>query len=403
MRVLMITQSFYDFDGRILRQTAALTKNNIDVEVICLNLGNFPKYNKVENVNVYRIMKKFPQDKFFHYIFFSVAFLIKSFVITFKLLFKNKPDIVQVHNMPDYLVFAAIFHKFAGVPVVLDMHDLTVELFKEKWGERKFKYLRPVLVAVEKMCVKFSDKVITVSDQCGEKLMERGLPEDKLTIVMNVADSQSFPYYKNRNFNKIESGLKLFYHGTFAERYGLHNTLYALPDVVKRIPSTVFYIVGKFENEYGNYLKKLAIELNIADNVSFNHPIPYEKVGEELKFVDIGIITETVFEYTNLGIPTKAFEYAATGLPFAINDIEINRSVFRNESVAFIHHNNKKQIASELINLCLNPERRKKMSLNAYADVMKVSDEVMRERYLDLMKSLSTNHKSSIVGKFKLR
>jgi len=84
-------------------------------------------------------------------------------------------------------------------------------------------------------------------------------------------------------------------------------------------------------------------------------------------------------------------------LPFVINDVEINRSVFTEESVVFVHHNNSKQIADEIIDLCLNPDRRKKMSSNAHSDVMKVSDRVMSERYLNLMKSLTINHKDSVV------
>jgi glycosyltransferase involved in cell wall biosynthesis len=365
MYIVMIAQSLYDFDARILRQSEALANNDNRVDIICLGNEQYPKSEKTGNITVYRVMNKFSQENIFYYILYSLIFQLKSSIKALGLLIKEKPDVIQVHNMPDYLVFAAIFHKIKRVPVVLDIHDLTVELFKEKWGKKKFKFFKPLLIAIEKLSTKFADRVITVSEQCGRKLMERGLPGSKLTIVMNVADSKSFTYYSEREFKKIERNLKLFYHGTIAERYGLDNTIIALPGVIEKIPGTVFYIFGKFDVEYRNFLEKLIQELKISENVCFKAPVPYESVSEEFKLADIGVITETILEYSNLGIPTKAFEYAAAGLPFIINDLQVNRSVFRDESVVFVHHNNTKQISDEIINLCLNPERRKKMSENA--------------------------------------
>ena len=391
-KVLMIAQSFYDYDARILRQTSTLIQNNIDVDIICLGMGDYLKYEKLDNVNVHRIMKKFQQDKVLHYVFFSIIFLFKSMFKTWMLMIKKKPDIIQIHNMPDYLVFTAFLHKLVGIPVVLDIHDLTVELFKEKWGEKKYNLLRPVLVFTEKLSVKFADKVITVSEQCGERLQERKVPKEKLTIVMNVADSNNFKYNKERKFEKIEKNLKLIYHGTIAERYGIHHTIVALPLVLEKIPGSEFRILGNFDSEYGSSLKRLAEDLEIEDNVRFDELIPYDKVNEEFKKQILAIITQNVVEYSNFGIPTKAYEYAASGLPFIINDLPVNRSVFEEESVSFIRHDNTEHIAREIIDLALNPERRKKMSENAYSDLQRISVDNMNARYLKLINSLITNN-----------
>ncbi len=40
-KVLMIAQSFYDLDPRILKQTKVLINNGIMVDIICLGVGDY--------------------------------------------------------------------------------------------------------------------------------------------------------------------------------------------------------------------------------------------------------------------------------------------------------------------------------------------------------------------------
>lgn len=43
-------------------------------------------------------------------------------------------NVIHVHTLPDFLVFSTIFPKFMGAKVILDMHEITPELFKFKYG-----------------------------------------------------------------------------------------------------------------------------------------------------------------------------------------------------------------------------------------------------------------------------
>lgn len=390
-KVLMIAQSFYDLDPRILKQTKVLINNDINVDIICLGEGSYKKEEMLDDVHVYRIMRKFNQEKILSYILNSAIFLIKALLKSIILGAKNNYNLVQIHNMPDYLVFAALKFKFSGVPVVLDIHDLTVELFKEKWGIKKFRYMKHILTFTEKICVKFADKIITVSEQCGERLLSRGLPPDKLTIVMNVPDSSMFSYNKNRNFVEISTKLRLIYTGTVAERYGIHLAIKAIYNVAKVIPDTIFEIYGNSETTYYHYLKKLISKLNLFHNVKFNGVIPYEQISEKIKDADIALVMSVNSEYTNLGIPTKIFEYANSGLPIIVTDIETVRMVFGEEAMRYVNTENTDQISQTIIELCKNPELRKNMSINAYNRAQEFSGDIMIRRYLDLIKMSLTN------------
>ena len=390
-RVLMIAQSFYEFDPRILRQASVLVKNNYCVDIICLNHNNSPKIEKIGGVNVYRVMNKFEQDQVILYIINSFIFLLKAFLKSLTFFPKKRPDVVQIHNMPDYLVFSAMFYKILGTPVILDIHDLTVELFKEKWGEKKFKRLKPLLTLSERLSVKFANKVITVSDQCGEKLIDRGLPKDKLTIVMNVPDLENFEYDKDRKFEKLVNGLHLVYHGTIAERYGIHNIIKVLPLLIDKLPKMVFHLIGNIESEYGIYIKKLVSDLSLENNVHFEKPILNNKISEKLKSIDIGIAIADETEYSNFGIPTKVFEYTSVGLPVIVTDLKAIRSIYRESSIVLVDPGNSKYIADEIVRMAFNPEFRRTLSMHANEDLEKISYSIMSSRYLNLIKSISQN------------
>jgi hypothetical protein len=45
---------------------------------------------------------------------------------------RRRPDVVQVHNPPDFLVSAALLPEALGARVVLDIHDLSSDMF-EMW------------------------------------------------------------------------------------------------------------------------------------------------------------------------------------------------------------------------------------------------------------------------------
>ncbi len=114
------------------------------MDVICLGVDEQSETEVVNGVTVKRIMKVFPKNSIFHYLLFSTLFFIKAilYFVTF-LSIKNKYSLIQIHNMPDHLVFVAFFQNIFGVPVLLDIHDLTLELFREKWSNLLFNLILP--------------------------------------------------------------------------------------------------------------------------------------------------------------------------------------------------------------------------------------------------------------------
>ena len=45
---------------------------------------------------------------------------------------KHAYDVIHVHNMPDFLVFSALFPKLLGAKVILEVQDVSPELMAAK-------------------------------------------------------------------------------------------------------------------------------------------------------------------------------------------------------------------------------------------------------------------------------
>ncbi len=393
MRVLMIAQSSYNYDARIVRYCKALREVGAEIHVICLNYGKQNKTEEIDGIKLFRVMKSFNQDIIISYIFFSLIFLIKSLFKTIVLMTKHEYSVAHIHNMPDYLVFSAIPLKLRGVPVLLDIHDLTMELFKDKWSEKKFARYKSFLKFSERISCTFADKIITVTKECVDKLVSRGIKESKISLIMNSPDDKSFSFDTERFLKHETAKFKILYNGTIAKRFGLHYTIKAMKNVVSSIPAIEFHIYGNIENHHTRELRELSKNLNLSDKIFFHPLIPYQKINELLKSFDLGMVTYEKSEDMNLAFPTKAGEYALTGLPFIISDLISVKNIFTSDSVVYINPEDTEALSKSIISLYTDPGYRKMLAYNAYKDVQRITWEIMKNKYFILINPYALKNK----------
>ena len=154
---------------------------------------------------------------------------------------------------------------------------------------------------------------------------------------MNSADDNMFTFNGYNSKKQKAFVHKIVYHGTIAKRFGLHYFINALPHVIKAIPEVEFHLYGTLNDNYAYELKELIQNLNLNNNVIFKDPIPYSEVNSMIKTYDLGVVTYELTEYMNLALPTKACEYASSGLPFIISNLISVKTIFRKESVLYVN------------------------------------------------------------------
>jgi glycosyltransferase involved in cell wall biosynthesis len=348
----MIAMASYPGDPRIRRQVEALDEAGYEVDVLCRYSGEQPPKEKFGNVTAYRIMNAPPRENKIVYFIQSVLFLILAFFRLVPLSIKRKYKVIQAHNLPDYLVFAGIFHKLFGVKLLLDIHDPSVDLFEEKWPGKKNKALKFLMAKAEKYSCKLSNHLFTVTNMCKERLIERGNPPNKITLILNTANEDFFKFNNERGFRKIKSG---------------------------------------YEMSYSNKLERLVNDLELSNNVNLNGRVVREQIPELINNHDVGIVPYLQTDYMNLALPTKAFEYIAMGLPLVSTKLKDLYETFDDNCIKYIDKSDPKQIANAISFLCSNPGVSKNLVESSYRKLSEISGAVMKERFIQIYDDLTSS------------
>jgi len=388
-RICMITMSSYPEDTRILRQAVALESAGYEVDILCGSHQIQSRFEKFGNVSAYRIMNIPHKEHPVAYVLQSLLFIVVAFFRLQLLAVKRKYLILQTHNLPDYLIFSSIIQKLFGAKLILDIHDPSVELYRAKWPGQKDNAAIKAVKFVEKLSCNLADQLITVTNECKNRLVSRKNCDEKISIIMNTADERIFKFNNERKFRKISENVKILYHGTVAERFGLHNAIKAIEYILKEIPGSVFNIYGKYESSYRNKIEKLISNLKLENNVILHNRISIETVPELTNNHDIGIVPYLSTDFMNLALPTKAFEYIATGIPVVSTRLIEISNIFDEKCITYFDNSNPEKIAEAVKKLCLNPEEAKQQVNLAYKQLKGISGKVMMDRYVSLINELT--------------
>ena len=133
-RVCMVVYSTYPADPRVRREAEALAAEGASVDVICLRDEGERGVEEVRGVRAVRLPVARSRGGGLRYAWEWGLFTVMSFAVVSWLHLVKRYHVVHVHNMPDFLVASALLPRFAGVRLVLDLHDPTPEVFMTKYG-----------------------------------------------------------------------------------------------------------------------------------------------------------------------------------------------------------------------------------------------------------------------------
>lgn len=398
MRIATITYDYYPFDVTTRRLAEAAKDAGCVVDVLCIRQQGEASHEVYNGVNIYRLPlnRGFGQSLPATILNWGLFTALAGAHVT-RLHLRHPYDVIHVHNMPDFLIFSTLVPKLLGARSVLEIQDVSPELMAAKARGRKREMLKWVAALQERISTRFADAVITVGWPFEQKLLERGTPSSKLHIVLNSADPAIFP--EARRFS-ADDALRpvtsphdssapfiVMYWGTLAHRNGLSTALRAVALALPQAPTLRLDVMGRGEEI--PQLKRLAESLGIESHVRFSDPVPAERIVDFVTHGDAGIIPYNVDGFTDLVLPTKAYELAWLQRPIIASSTPAIRSMFRAESVMFCEPENPQSFADALVALYHQPEKRRAMVENATEDYAPYRWELMAKRYVALLGDLA--------------
>lgn len=359
----MIAYSNFSTDPRIRRESEALAEHGNEVNFLVLAEGNDPKTYKVNGVNVIELkMNKHQGRKSFSYFLPYLKFLCFSLWHCSKLFLDGKVDIAHVHNMPNFLVFAGILPRLFGKKIILDIHDSVPETYGGKFGKMP-KALYRLLCLEESICCGFADRLICVNEIQKEKLLKRGIPAGKMSVLLNVPDDKIFKYEKKEQDNHKKT-FDLVFHGTIDKILGIDLAIEAVSKLVGDIPGIHLHILGKGRNL--EEFEKLTEKLSVKDRVHFSKKsYPVESLPNLLRNMDLGIIPNKRNMATELMLPVKMLEYTAIGIPVVSARLKTIEHYFSNNMVTYFEPENVESMANAILELYRNEKKTQEQVINA--------------------------------------
>jgi glycosyltransferase involved in cell wall biosynthesis len=386
IKALMIVHSYYPSDPRVRREAEALSARGDKVDVICLREGEEKKHETVRGVNIYRLpVKRHRGSGFLVYLSEYITFFILA---SFKIIFlhiKNRYQVIQVHTIPDFLIFCALIPKLFGAKVILDMHEVMPEFFMYRYNLSQKHLLTRMVRLQEKLSTKFANHIITVSDTLKDILVSRNVNSDKITVIMNVPDDKIFNIERDLG-SKDKKEFIISYHGLISDIYDLKIVLESLALIKGKIPKIKFMVIGK--GPQADLYKKTAEKLGINNMVQFLGHMSQERVVEILKDVDVGIVPLVNNDFSELAFPTKVVEYVIMKIPVITADCRTIRRYFNNDSLCFYAQNNAKALADRICQLYQKEQMRNNFVINALECYDKINWGKMKERYYDLLDNI---------------
>jgi glycosyltransferase involved in cell wall biosynthesis len=221
-------QNYYELDPRVRREAETLAKEGYQVDVVALRMGETTRAAiHGSNIRLYTFPMKKHRAGIFRYMWEFLAFFIFSSVfLTWRTLTKRY-SVVQVCNIPDFLVFSALVPKLFGAKVIFDMHEVMPELFMSIYELPVSHALVRLLTKLEYLSVAFADQVIVVTDPIKALVDSRCGSTGKSIVVMNAADEELFHLSTAIKERESDESFRFYFHGTVSYRFGLDLALRA--------------------------------------------------------------------------------------------------------------------------------------------------------------------------------
>jgi len=386
----MLTHSYYEEDPRVRREAEAIVAAGRPVDVYALRRPADPATEVLDGVRVRRLgVQRHQGAGLGTYLREYLAFLVRAGVALTRAHRHRRYGLVQVHTLPDFLVFAALPLRLAGVPIILDLHEAMPEFFRSRFRGRTGQLGYTLLRWQEWASTRFATAVLTVNEALGDRLVALGLSPAKLTIIPNAPSLARFDPTRQPDRGFMADGtLRLVYAGALSPIYELDVVLEAVARMARDRPGlpVCLELYGRDFAEVP--LRERAAELGIADRVGFHGRIPIEAVPAAIAAADVGLAPTRRSDFTDFSLSTKAFEYAAMGRTVVASRLPMVERIFGDDVVTY-EPGDAADLAAALLRLVDEPEIREARVNRALARVRDLSWEREAARYLDLVERLA--------------
>lgn len=351
-RVCMLVHEHYPRDFRVRREARALLGAGLEVTIVSLREPGQAPEEDIDGARVIRLpIQRHRGRPMPVYVAEYSAFALAAGAW----LAVQKPfEVVHVHAPPDFLVLAGLLPKLRGARLILDIHDLTPELYRSRFKRAGGAAAQAALKAAERAACAAADRVITVTGVFKDRLISRGVAADKILVLHNCPDPAIFKPRRGRG--RKRDGFVVMHHGTLLHRYGVDVLVEAFSEVARRVKGARLDIYGR--GDWLERLEALVADLSLSDRVTLHGETPQEQVAAALARADLCVVPNRQEPFTDLLLPTKLLEALLVGCPVVASATRVVRETFPAGGVELVPPEDPAALAEAIVSLASDPKAR---------------------------------------------
>ncbi|MFH0810078.1 MAG: glycosyltransferase family 4 protein [Pseudomonadota bacterium] len=358
----IIYYTYFAYSALLTREATALRERGYEVDIICIRQPGDRPFEVVGGMNVFKIQQRRGNEgRAVSYLVKMLCFFGLCFSLVSYLHLRKGYDVVHVTSPPDFLVFAALLPRLTGARVILDIHDIVPELYMRKFQVGPNNIFIRALRRVERLACRFSHHVIIVTELWRRLLVSRGIPREKVTVIMNVPDPVVFDP-RRHEVEKDGRYFTLVYHGTFGELFGVETLLRAMPKVLEQLPHARLFMWGN--GPLRGRLDQIVRDLKLQERVKIACSMPFQDLPPRLAAADLGVVPTRGGVFAGKALSMKSLDYIAMRVPFVITRTPASSHYYDESMVEFFEPDDADGLAEAVVRLATDPRRRSEMVEN---------------------------------------
>lgn len=394
-RILMFLHAYYLDDTRVRREAEALAAVGWHVEVICLNKGGEPHEELVEGVtvrraNIARSTIKTTATLAREYI----RFLIACFKLRKGMMLRREVAVVFVHNMPNFLIFATLPAKLRGVPVILDMHDSVIDVYRDVFQHKsilKRWALEKALIWEERLSTKLATAIMTVNRPIAEDFSQRFGPRD-FFLLHNAPDEKALQVSRPIPAKAPSNLVRVLHHGNILSRSGVDRLLPLLRPL--NADGERFRLELHGRGDFYPQVKALATNLEVAQYCDFYGPFTHQSIVPFLERASCGVVLPHRNRLFDYALPNKFLEYVACRVPIIAQRLHTLEEYFPADLVQYIETED--DLIASLEALHADPVAAQVRANRAYERLQEISWGTERPKFLEFVRSVTLVHQGML-------
>jgi len=340
-------------NGRATRLVSAALKQGFEVDVVALRRPGEPRKESLGGARIHRLPLSHRRGRGMMTLLLEyVGFTVLASLSVGTLTLRRRYAIIEVQSPPDFLVLAAAVPKLLGARVVIDVQDLSADMFEMRFGRRRgAEVAQRVLRSIERYAAGFADAVLTVHEPYREELAANGVPLQKTVVVMNALNEGLLPPARDKADTNL---FRVIYHGTVTPHYGVELLIEAAERLKLDVPQLRVEIYG--EGDAFPAVRTQTERAGLADRVALvDRYLPQQKVLEAARIASVGVVPNLPVRLNRFALPTKMFEYVALGVPVVAAGLPTIRAHFSDHEIRFFRPGDPGSLAAALLDVARDP------------------------------------------------